>query len=158
MTFLHYRSADKQEGHMRISDQRYAKDRRALDVATRLIDFEAFCGFEPAQADARKITAVELKARLDRGEDLAILDVREPQEFDLCRLPGSTLVPLGELPSKLSELDSSKEMVVHCRTGKRSLQAIELLRQAGFSGARLVNLEGGIDAWARDVDPSMPRY
>src|SRR5207237_577990 len=83
---------------------------------------------EPPPADARTITARELKARVDRGEDLAILDVREPQEFDLCRLPGSTLVPLGVLPAKLSELDSSKEMVVHCRTGKRSLQAIELLR------------------------------
>jgi len=127
-------------------------------TVTELIDYEAFCGFEPAPADARTITARELKARLDRGEEVALLDVREPQEFDLCRLPGSTLVPLGELPSKLSELDSTKELVVHCRTGKRSLQAIELLRQAGFSPARLVNLEGGIDAWARDVDPSMPRY
>jgi len=127
-------------------------------TVTELIDYEAFCGFEPAPADARTITPRELKARLDRGEEVALLDVREPQEFDLCRLPGSTLVPLGELPSKLSELDSTKELVVHCRTGKRSLQAIELLRQAGFSSARLVNLEGGIDAWARDVDPSMPRY
>ena len=127
-------------------------------TVTQLIDYEAFCGFEPAPAEAKSITAQALKARLDQGEDVAILDVREPQEFELCRLPGSTLVPLGELPAKLAQLDSTKELVVHCRTGKRSLQAIELLRQAGFSAGRLVNLEGGIDAWARDVDPSMPRY
>jgi adenylyltransferase/sulfurtransferase len=127
-----------------------------------LIDYQQFCGIRPdvdlAPGDVRTITASELKARLDRGEDIAILDVREPQEFELCRIPGSTLVPLGELPANLSSLDSTKELVVHCRTGKRSLQAIELLRQAGFSGGRLVNLEGGIDAWARDVDPAMPRY
>ena len=127
-------------------------------TVTALIDYEAFCGFEPVPAGARTITATELKARLDRGEEVALLDVREPQEFELCRIPGSRLVPLGELPGKLDTLDSTKELVVHCRTGKRSLQAIELLRQAGFSPTRLVNLEGGIDAWARDVDPAMPRY
>jgi adenylyltransferase/sulfurtransferase len=127
-------------------------------TVTELIDYEAFCGFEPVPAEARTITAAELKRRMDAGDDLALLDVREPQEFELCRIPGSTLVPLGELPAKLDRLDSTKELVVHCRTGKRSLQAIELLRQAGFSPARLLNLEGGIDAWARDVDPAMPRY
>ena len=127
-------------------------------TVTELIDYEAFCGFEPVPAEARTITATELKARMDAGDDFALLDVREPQEFDLCRIPGSTLVPLGELPANLGTLDSTKELVVHCRTGKRSLQAIELLRQAGFSPTRLVNLTGGIDAWARDVDPAMPRY
>jgi adenylyltransferase/sulfurtransferase len=127
-----------------------------------LIDYQAFCGFHPgddlAPGDVRTITATDLKARMDLGEEVAILDVREPQEFELCRIPGSTLVPLGELPAKLATLDSGKELVVHCRTGKRSLQAIELLKQAGFSGARLLNLTGGIDAWAQEVDPAMPRY
>jgi adenylyltransferase/sulfurtransferase len=128
-------------------------------TVTALVDYEAFCGFEAQpSADTRSLTAQELAERLARGDDLALLDVREPQEFELCRIPGSTLVPLGELPGKLDTLDSTKELVVHCRTGKRSLQAIELLRQAGFSATRLLNLEGGIDAWARDVDPSMPRY
>ncbi len=127
-----------------------------------LIDYQAFCGIHPgddlAPGDVRTITAQELKSRVDSGDPVAILDVREPQEFELCRIPNSVLVPLGELPSKLAELDSSRELVVHCRTGKRSLTAIELLKQAGFSPSRLVNLTGGIDAWARDVDPAMPRY
>jgi adenylyltransferase/sulfurtransferase len=129
-------------------------------TVTELIDYEAFCGVEaaPQTGNARTITATELAQRLASGEDVALLDVREPQEFELCRIPGSVLVPLGELPARLGELDSTKELVVHCRTGKRSQQAIELLMQAGFNGTRLANLEGGIDAWARDVDPAMPRY
>jgi molybdopterin/thiamine biosynthesis adenylyltransferase/rhodanese-related sulfurtransferase/molybdopterin converting factor small subunit len=131
-------------------------------TVTALIDYQQFCGFTPGHdapaGDMRTITATALKQRLDKGEDVAILDVREPQEFELCRIPGSRLVPLGELPARLSELDSTKELVVHCRTGKRSAQAIELLQRAGFTGSLLANLEGGIDAWARDVDPTMPRY
>ena len=127
-----------------------------------LIDYQEFCGIRPdvdrASGELRTITPADLKARLDAGEAVALLDVREPQEFELCRIPGSRLVPLGELPAHLSELDSSKELVVHCRTGVRSAKAIEMLAQAGFARARMFNLEGGIDAWARDVDPTMPRY
>jgi adenylyltransferase/sulfurtransferase len=127
-----------------------------------LIDYQEFCGIRPdvdlSSGELRTITAVQLKRRLDAGEDVALVDVREPQEFDLCRIPGARLIPLGELPAHLSELDSSKELVVHCRTGIRSAKAIELLAQAGFARARMFNLEGGIDAWARDVDPTMPRY
>ncbi|MEP7027915.1 MAG: molybdopterin-synthase adenylyltransferase MoeB [Candidatus Eisenbacteria bacterium] len=127
-----------------------------------LIDYQAFCGIRPEDdvlaGEQRTISARALKTRLDAGEVIAIVDVREPQEFELCSLPGARLIPLGELPVRLSELDSACEFVIHCRTGKRSAQAIELLAQSGFSRARLLNLEGGIDAWARDVDPAMPRY
>jgi adenylyltransferase/sulfurtransferase len=127
-----------------------------------LIDYQEFCGIRPdvdlSNGDLRSLTAVELARRQAAGEDLALLDVREPQEYDLCRIPGARLIPLGELPAHLSELDSSRDLVVHCRTGVRSAKAIELLAQAGFARARMFNLEGGIDAWARDVDPTMPRY
>jgi molybdopterin/thiamine biosynthesis adenylyltransferase/rhodanese-related sulfurtransferase/molybdopterin converting factor small subunit len=127
-----------------------------------LIDYQEFCGLRPevnlSAGEMREVSAVALKDRLGHDDPPAILDVRESQEYDLCHLPGSQLIPLGELPARLGELDSSREMVVHCRTGKRSAQAIELLVQAGFSPARLANLTGGIDAWARDVDPTMPRY
>ena len=129
---------------------------------TRLIDYQEFCGVRPdvdlTSGELREITARELKVRLDAGDDLAILDVREVQEFELCRLAGARLIPLGELAGRLAELDSTREMVVHCRTGKRSAQAIELLEQAGFSGSRLWNLKGGIHAWADEVDPSIPKY
>ena len=129
---------------------------------TRLIDYQEFCGVRPdvdlTSGELREITARELKVRLDAGDDLAILDVREVQEFEFCRLAGARLIPLGELAGRLAELDSTREMVVHCRTGKRSAQAIELLEQAGFSGSRLWNLKGGIHAWADEVDPSIPKY
>ncbi len=131
-------------------------------TVTALIDYNEFCGIRPevdlASMGLREISAKELNARLEKGDDLVVLDVREPQEYELCRLPGSTLIPLGELPGRLSELDSAREMVVHCRTGVRSAQAIALLTQAGFSGARLWNLKGGIHAWADDVDPTLAKY
>jgi adenylyltransferase/sulfurtransferase len=127
-----------------------------------LIDYEVFCGFTPGgempPTGMRVITARDLAARIERGEAPAILDVREPQEFDLCRIPGARLVPLGELPAHFAELDSDHELIVHCRTGIRSARAIEQLALAGFSRERMFNLEGGIDAWAQDVDPTMPRY
>ncbi len=134
----------------------------ANPTVRELIDYQVFCGIDPEHdvpaGEQRTISPAALKARLDAGEDVGIVDVREPQEFELCSLPGARLIPLGELPVRLSELDSAREFVIHCRTGKRSAQAIELLAQSGFSRARLLNLEGGIDAWARDVDPAMPRY
>jgi adenylyltransferase/sulfurtransferase len=127
---------------------------------TELIDYEEFCGIVPEPtADERgipEITVGDLKQKLDRGEDLFLLDVREPEEHELVRLPDSTLIPLGELSRRTSELDAAREIVVYCRTGKRSAQAIEFLRGVAFH--KLVNLEGGINAWSREIDPSMPQY
>ena len=102
-----------------------------------------------------EITPRELKARLDRGDDLFILDVREPHEFQICHLNGH-LIPLGELPKRASELDSSREIVAHCRSGKRSADAVKFLQQAGFR--KIWNLKGGILAWSDEVDPSVPKY
>jgi adenylyltransferase/sulfurtransferase len=131
---------------------------------TALIDYDQFCGVRgqeapaPAAANgaAGEITPEELKRRLDRGEAVFILDVRNPPEYQICRIPGSTLLPLPELPQRLGELDPDREMVVHCKGGLRSRQAIEFLRQQGFT--RLTNLTGGILAWVEKVDPGMVKY
>ena len=134
----------------------------ANPTVTRLIDYQEFCGVRPdvdlTPGTVREIAARDLKARLDAGDDLAILDVREVQEFELCKIPGARLIPLGELAGRIGELDATRETVVHCRTGRRSAAAIEFLQQAGFSGERLWNLKGGIHAWAQDVDPTIPLY
>jgi sulfur-carrier protein adenylyltransferase/sulfurtransferase len=127
---------------------------------TKLIDYEEFCGIRGEEAPAMtdgipEISATELKARQDRGEKLLILDVREPHEYQICNLNGK-LIPLGELPRRVNELDSSVEMVVHCRSGKRSADAIHFLQTAGFK--KLWNLKGGVLAWADEVDPRMPKY
>jgi sulfur-carrier protein adenylyltransferase/sulfurtransferase len=127
---------------------------------TKLIDYEEFCGIRGEEAPAMtdgipEITATELKARQDRGEKVFILDVREPHEYQICNLNGK-LIPLGELPRRVNELDSSVEMVVHCRSGKRSADAIHFLQTAGFK--KLWNLKGGVLAWADEVDPGMPKY
>jgi molybdopterin/thiamine biosynthesis adenylyltransferase/rhodanese-related sulfurtransferase len=127
---------------------------------TKLIDYEEFCGIRgeetPAMTDGiQEITATELKARQDRGDKVFILDVREPHEYQICNLNGK-LIPLGELPRRVNELDSSVEMVVHCRSGKRSADAIHFLQTAGFR--KLLNLKGGVLAWADEVDPRMPKY
>jgi molybdopterin/thiamine biosynthesis adenylyltransferase/rhodanese-related sulfurtransferase len=127
---------------------------------TKLIDYEEFCGIrgeEPpvAATEMPEITPRELKQRLDRGDDLFVLDVREPHEYQICNLNGY-LLPLGDLPKRVNELDSSREIVAHCRSGKRSGDAVEFLRKAGFR--KIWNLKGGILAWADDVDPSMPKY
>lgn len=102
------------------------------------------------------ISVEDLKARLDQGESLVLLDVRNPPEWNLCRLPGATLIPLPELARRYGELDPSQEIVVHCHHGIRSQHAILFLQQHGFT--RLKNLRGGIDAWAMRVDATMPRY
>jgi molybdopterin/thiamine biosynthesis adenylyltransferase/rhodanese-related sulfurtransferase len=127
---------------------------------TKLIDYEEFCGIRGEEAPPMtngipEITPREMKARQDHGDDLFILDVREPHEYQICNLNGK-LIPLGELPRRVNELDSSREMVVHCRSGKRSADAIQFLQQAGFK--KLWNLKGGVLAWADEVDPSMPKY
>ncbi len=127
---------------------------------TKLIDYEQFCGIRGEEAPAVQtsvpdITPRELKARLDRGDDLYILDVREPHEYQICNI-GGHLLPLGELSRRAAELDSSREIVAHCRSGKRSAEAVEFLRKAGFR--KLWNLKGGILAWSDEVDPSIPKY
>ena len=104
-----------------------------------------------------EITATELKQRIDSGDDLQIIDVREPDEYQTARIPGTTLIPLGEVVGRRGEIDESRETVVHCKGGGRSAKAIEALTRAGFKG-RLVNLKGGITAWSNDVDPSVPKY
>jgi sulfur-carrier protein adenylyltransferase/sulfurtransferase len=128
---------------------------------TKLIDYEEFCGIRgeesasPAQAVVPEIAPRELKTRLDRGDDLFILDVREPHEFQICNL-GGHLIPLGELSRRVNELDSSREIVAHCRSGKRSAEAVEFLRSAGFR--KVLNLKGGILGWSDEVDASVPKY
>ena len=130
-------------------------------TVTELIDYEQFCGMMPEltpsdSVDGAEATVEDLKARLDGGADVFILDVREPQEFQICRIPGSTLIPLGVLPQRLVELEGRDDMVVHCKSGARSAKAVKLLHEAGFSKAR--NLRGGILAWIDRVDPSLPKY
>jgi len=125
-----------------------------------LIDYYEFCGVRGEEApvpdlQVPEITPKELKARLDRKDDLFILDVREPHEYQICNLNGH-LIPLGELPRRVHELDSSQEIVAHCRSGKRSAEAIDFLRKAGFR--KILNLRGGILAWSDEVDPSVPKY
>ena len=130
-------------------------------TVTELIDYDQFCGITPASTSAEsangtETTVEELKARLDQGADVFILDVREPQEFQICQIPGATLIPLGELPRRLVELEGRDEMVVSCKSGARSAKAVKLLHEAGFSKAK--NLRGGILAWIDRVDPSLPKY
>ena len=124
-----------------------------------LIDYNEFCGIRgeeaPVTASVPEIQPIELKARLDAGDDIFILDVREPHEYQICNL-GGHLIPLGDLPARMNELDSSHEIVAHCRSGVRSAKAVTLLRQAGFG--KVKNLAGGILAWADKVDPTVPKY
>jgi adenylyltransferase/sulfurtransferase len=131
-------------------------------TVTELIDYEQFCGVAPAASDAtqpgddtREISAVELKARLDRNDRLVVLDVREPQEYQINRIDGSVLIPLGELGQRYGELDPSVEVVAQCKSGVRSAKAADFLREKGY---RVKNLKGGILDWIDKVDPSQPKY
>jgi sulfur-carrier protein adenylyltransferase/sulfurtransferase len=131
-------------------------------TVTELIDYEQFCGVAPVAADAaqpaddtREITAVELKSRLDRSDRLVVLDVREPQEYQINRIDGSVLIPLGELGQRYAELDPSVEIVAQCKSGARSARAADFLREKGY---RVKNLKGGILDWIDKVDPSQPKY
>jgi len=104
-----------------------------------------------------EITATELKQRLDNGDDLQIVDVREDNEVAIAKLPNSIHIPLGQVINRMSEIDSSRETVVHCKMGGRSARAIDALKRSGFTG-NLINLAGGITAWSNDVDPTVPKY
>jgi sulfur-carrier protein adenylyltransferase/sulfurtransferase len=129
---------------------------------TKLIDYQEFCGIPqhepapPAGAKEGEIDPVEVKAKMDRGERFLLLDVREPHEYQIARIPNSKLIPLGDLPKRMNELDSSVEIVAHCKSGVRSAKAINILREAGFR--KLKNMTGGILAWSDKVDPSVPKY
>ena len=129
---------------------------------TELIDYEAFCGVpghdhdEGSAGAGWDITATELAARLKQGDSLRLVDVREPHELEISRLPGAQLIPLGQMAARLSELNSADEIILFCKAGVRSRRALELLAGAGFR--KLKNLKGGINAWAKEVDPSLPIY
>jgi adenylyltransferase/sulfurtransferase len=127
---------------------------------TELIDYDAFCGVvsEEAQLAAADstITAEELADRVRREEKMYLVDVREPAEWEIVRLPGAVLIPKGELPSRLSELPQNTPVVLYCKTGVRSAESLALLKGAGFGDA--VHVQGGITAWATQVDKTLPVY
>ena len=132
----------------------------AHPTVTQLLDYEQFCGIrgEEHVPETRvpEVTALEVKKMMDERKPFVLVDVREPHEFQICRIPGSTLIPLGDVPKRMHELNSADEIVVHCRSGMRSAQAVELLMKAGFR--KIHNLKGGVLAWADQVDPTMPKY
>ena len=132
-------------------------------TVTELIDYQEFCGIPQAQAaesvdELPEITVRELKERLDAGEEVAVLDVREPHEYEVANLEaqGAKLIPLGELPNRLSELNQNDEVAVYCKTGGRSAKAVKTLQDAGFGN--VYNVEGGITAWSEEIDSSIPKY
>ena len=134
-------------------------------TVTKLIDYEQFCGIHPAAPEApgvtahnpaTEITSTELKQRLDRGDKLTLVDVREPNEYQINRIPGTVLIPLGEVPRRYAELDKDAEIVVSCKMGGRSAKAADFLRSVGFG--RVLNHKGGILDWIDKVDPSQPKY
>ena len=126
-----------------------------------LIDYEEFCGLraqpEAQSAALEEMTATELKQRIDDGQDLQIIDVRETFEYDIARIVGTKLIPLGQVVARMNEIDPARETVVHCKAGVRSAKAIAALKRAGYSG-HLINLKGGITAWSNEVDASVPKY
>ena len=109
------------------------------------------------QQQMSEISATELKQRLDRGDDIQIIDVREADEVAIAKLPNSNHIPLGQVINRMGEIDSNRETVVHCKMGGRSARAIDALKRSGFSGS-LINLKGGITAWSNEVDPTVPKY
>jgi adenylyltransferase/sulfurtransferase len=149
---------------MRFRELRVRKDPACPICGTNptvkeLIDYDQFCGIRGEEASTSatvpEILPEELKRRLDAKEDIFILDVREPHEYQICNI-GGYLIPLGDLPKRVHELDSSRKIVVHCKSGARSAKAVDFLRQSGFR--RASNLTGGILAWATKIDPTLPKY
>jgi adenylyltransferase/sulfurtransferase len=132
---------------------------------TKLIDYHQFCGVpaapgRPAGQEVKvregEIDVIELKQKLDRGDNFVLIDVREPNEYKICHIPGSKLIPLGEFPKRVGEFDPQADIAIHCKSGMRSAKACAILRQAGFGHVR--NVVGGILAWSDKVDPSVPKY
>ncbi len=150
---------------MRFRELRLRRDRNCPvcgdhPTITKLIDYQEFCGVtpmasQPAPAEG-VIDPVEVKQKLDRGDNFVLIDVREPHEYQIARIPGARLIPLGELPKHLNELDPDADIVAHCKTGGRSQKAVDLLKQNGFRHVR--NMTGGITAWSDKVDPKVPKY
>ena len=132
-------------------------------TVTELVDYERFCGGSCSGSaasertdDMKEITPVELKAKQDAGEKFLLIDVREPWEYDLARIPGAILVPLGEIERRAHEFDDDAEIILSCKMGSRSAQALAVLQSKGFTN--LANLKGGIFAWTDTVDPATPKY
>jgi sulfur-carrier protein adenylyltransferase/sulfurtransferase len=126
---------------------------------TELIDYDQFCGIVPAPAQTDtsiEITPVEVAAWLERDDAPFLLDVREPNEWEIGHLPGATRISVNELQGRMNELDTAREMVVYCRSGVRSGRAVDMLRTAGFR--KVKNMTGGILRWSDEVDPSIPKY
>jgi adenylyltransferase/sulfurtransferase len=128
----------------------------------QLIDYNQFCGIpahEPAPVAGLaegEIDPVEVKAKIDRHDPFVLLDVREPHEYQIAHIPYARLIPLGDLPKRVNELNSADEIVAHCKSGMRSAKAMDFLKQAGFK--KVKNMKGGILAWSDKVDPSVPKY
>jgi adenylyltransferase/sulfurtransferase len=131
-------------------------------TVTKLIDYHQFCGVpqQPAVEESKvnegEIEVKEVKAKLDRGDDFVLIDVREPHEYQIANIPKAKLIPLGQVAQRLGELDPKADIVIHCKSGMRSAKACGILRQAGFERVR--NMKGGILAWSDQVDPSVPKY
>ena len=125
-------------------------------VITELIDYEAFCGRSPEAARSMEITPLELQRDIIEGRGPLLVDVREPYEWRICHIEGARLIPLGDLKLRVGELNRQDRIVTYCHHGMRSLQALGILREAGFTDIR--SLSGGVDAWAREVDPTIGRY
>ena len=127
-------------------------------TVTKLIDYQQFCGIPKPQPETKMegdIEPTEVKAKIDRGDHFVLIDVREPHEYQICNIPYARLIPLGQLPQRLSELDPETEIVAHCKSGMRSARAVELLKKNGFKAR---NMKGGILAWSDTVDRSVPKY
>ena len=129
-------------------------------TVTELIDYQEFCGIPQAAAAEEQngvpeITVQELKQKMDEGEGINVLDVREPHEYEVANI-GVRLIPLGELPQRLAELDQDENFAIHCKSGARSAKAVKLLQDAGFEN--VYNVKGGITAWSEEIDPSVPKY
>lgn len=104
-----------------------------------------------------EISATDLKRRIDKGDDIQLIDVRQPEEWAFAKIDGAKLIPLGELLNRMSEIDEKRETVLHCKAGMRSARGVEALQRAGFKGD-IKNLKGGITAWSNEVDPKVPKY
>jgi sulfur-carrier protein adenylyltransferase/sulfurtransferase len=104
-----------------------------------------------------EISATDLKRRMDAGDDIQLIDVRQPEEWAFAKIGGAKLIPLGEILNRMNEIAENRETVIHCKAGMRSAQAVQVLQRAGFKG-ELKNLKGGITAWSNEVDPSVPKY